>query len=114
VCRDEIITEDILYGLMTASSFAGRGKKGGMKMAATMMKLIMIGKGMMIPVMMGMAKFMGMKGLFMAMMSMVMTKMMLLSKWKENGGLNSSCGGGSGSSGCSGGLMTMMGMGGGD
>jgi hypothetical protein len=64
--------------------------------------------------MMGMTKLMGMKGLFMGMMSMVMMKMMLLSKWKENGGLNSSCGGGSGMSGCGGSLMTMMGMGSGD
>jgi hypothetical protein len=85
-----------------------------MKMATTMMKMIMIGKGMMIPVMMGMAKLMGMKGLFMGMMSMVIMKMMLISKWKENSGLNSNCGGASGSSGCRGGLMTLMGMGGGD
>lgn len=83
-------------------------------MATTVMKMIMIGKGMMIPMMMGMAKFMGMKGLFMGMMSMVMMKMMFLSKLKENGGLKFGCGGGSGGGSCGGGLMTMMGMGGGD
>jgi hypothetical protein len=99
--------EDILFGLMTVSSFAGRVKKGRMKMAATMMKLIMIGKEIIIPVMFGMAKFMGMKGLFMGMISMAM-KMNLLSKRKDNGGLNFSCGGGSRSLGCSGGLMAMM------
>jgi hypothetical protein len=93
-------------------TFSGRGKKGGMKMASTMMKMILIGKGMMIPMMMGMAKFMGMKGLFMGVMSMVMMKMMFLSKLKDNGGMKLGCasGGGGGGGGCGGSLWSMMGM----
>jgi len=83
-------------------------------MATTMMKILMIGKGMMIPMMMGIVKFMAMKGLFMGMMSILMMKMMLLSKLKQSGGLNFGCGGGGGGQNCGGGLMTMTGMWGGD
>jgi hypothetical protein len=94
-------------------TFSGRGKKGGMKMASTMMKMIMNGKGMMIPMML--EKFMGMKGLFMDMISMVMMKIMFLSKLKGNGGMKLGCasGGGGGGGGCGGSLWPMMGMGGG-
>ena len=82
-------------------------------MGASMLKMMMVGKGMMIPVMLGMTKLMGMKGIIMGMMSMLMMKMMLLSNLKASGGLNMGCmmGGGGG---CGMFSMMMGGGGGGD